>query len=541
MYCSPYSYRQHRRTYLLKITAFPDGWYALRQVAFLCFVAMAISPRWLYSQEHPADDARVEATHLRDSGDFAGAVGVLRAHLAAHADDGDALRLLAETLYWQKDLSGARQISERGLVLHPEDTELRLQYGRMLVETGFSARAKEVLATVNPASNRGRSDGILATLAYWNGDFVEANRLAISAIAAGDSDPAIRRIHVDIAVLTAPWGSVTPFYQHDDQPIDRTSVAAEAGWFPLASTSVSIHARSLRFQLGDTASRTARMGAIALSHYAAAAHVELALSAGAVTRSFGSSSDVTFDAGAAWRLPAHVKFGVRAQRTPYFETETSLSQSVTSNTGIAYAHLDHPRGWLGEAAYQIQRFPDANSVTAGYAWLLAPLVRSPDLSFRAGYAGSVQTSSSSRFSLANPNQPFLPGDARFDLTGSYQPYYTPIDLQSHSAVVAIEARLSPIVTFDANGSYSFRATETHPVLLTVVTTSPATTAVQRFSYERTFNPWNARASLQVKPGNDVKVVASGYLFRTGFYGASAASVSLVYSFSERAIRMAGGY
>jgi hypothetical protein len=39
----------------------------------------------------------------------------------------------------------------------------------------------------------------------------------------------------------------------------------------------------------------------------------------------------------------------------------------------------------------------------------------------------------------------------------------------------------------------------------------------------------------------VRLVASGYLFRTGFYSASAASVSLVYSFAERAIRQAGGY
>jgi hypothetical protein len=334
---------------------------------------------------------------------------------------------------------------------------------------------------------------------------------------------------------------VTPSYQHDDQPINRSSLAAEAGWFPLASTSISIHAQGLRFQLGDTATRTAEMGEIALSHYAAAAHMELALSAGVVARSFGSSSDVTGSAGVAWRLPSHVKFGVRAQRAPYFETEASLSQSVMTNTGVAYAQLDHPRGWLGEAAYQYQRYPDANSLTGGYAWLLAPLVHSPDLSLRAGYAGSIQTSSSNRFSLANPNQPFLPGDSRFDLTGSYQPYYTPIDLQSHSAIAAIEAHLSPVVTFNANGSYAFRATESHPVLLVVTTVSPTTSTVQRLSYTRTFNPWTAHTSLQLRPGNDVRLVASGYLFRTGFYSASDASVSLVYSFAERAIRQAGGY
>jgi tetratricopeptide (TPR) repeat protein len=536
-----HSHLQRNRANLQKFSVSPTGMRAIRLIALLCFCAVAIGPSTLRSQDQTPVDARAAASRLRDSGDLAGAVSVLRAHLTTNPDDGDALRLLAETLYWQRNFVESREVSERALVLHPDDTALRLQYARMLLETGFPARAREVLSGLTSASTAGRADAILATLAYWNGDLVEADRLAALSIAAGDSDSAIRRIHADIAVLTAPWLGVTPSYQHDDQPINRSSVTTEAGWFPLASTSVSIHAQGLRFQLGDTATRTAELAELALSHYVAAARMELALSAGAVARSFGASSDVIGSAGVAWRLPIHVKFGVRAQRTAYFETESSLSQSVMTAGGDVYAHLDHPRGWLGEAAYKYQRYPDANSSTGGYAWLLAPLVHSPDLNLRAGYAGSVETSASSRFNLTNPNQPFLPGDSRFDLTGSYQPYYTPIDLQIHSAVAAVEARLGPAVTFNANGSFAFHATETHPVLVVVTTVSPATATVQRLSYARSFNPWDAHASLQFKPGEDLRLVASGYLFRTGFYSASGASAALVYSFTERAIRQAGGY
>jgi Putative Zn-dependent protease, contains TPR repeats len=536
-----HTHLQRNRTNLQKSIVSPTSLRALCVVAFLCFCTVVVAPSTLPGQTPTSVDARVEANRLRNSGDFAGAVSVLRAHLAANPDDGDALRLLAETLYWQKHFIEAREISERALALHPDDTALRLQYARMLMETGFPARAREVLAGVTSASSRGRSDAILSTLAYWNGDLVEANRLAELSIAAGDSDSAIRRIHADIAVLTAPWIGVTPSYQHDDQPIDRESAAVEAGWFPLASTSIAIRAQGFRFQLGDTATRTAELAELALSHYVAAARMEMVLSAGAVARSFGSSSDVVGSAGVAWRLPIHVKVGVRGQRLPYFETESSLSQSVMTNTGIAYAHLDNPHGWLGEAAVQYEQFPDSNSSTDAYVWLLAPLVHSQDLSVRAGYAASVQTSASSRFSLANPNQPFLPGDSRFDLAGAYQPYYTPIDLQSHSAVAAIEAHPGPLVTFNANGSYAFHATESHPVLLVVTTGSPATSRVERLSYTRSFNPWDAHASLELKPGNDVRIVASGFLFRTGFYSATGASVGLVYSFAERAIRQAGGY
>ncbi len=431
-------------------------------------------------------------------------------------------------------------VSERALVLHPEDTELRLQYSRMLIETGFGSRAREVLSSIDSTSH-GRADAILGTLAYWEGDLASGDKLATAAIAAGDNDQAIRRIHADIAVLTAPWVTVTPAFQHDDQPLDRMSLAAEAGWFPLPSTSIAVHAQGLRFRLADTATRNASVADITLSHYAAAAHTELELAAGGVARSFGSSADVIGSALVAVRLPIHVKLQASFRRSPYFATEASLSQAVIANTAMVSAHLDHPRGWLGEAAYQFEGFGDSNTLTGGYVWIMAPLIHSPELTLRAGYSGALQTSSENRFDLTNPTQPFSLGDPRFDMTGSYQPYYTPTDLQSHSAIASIETHFGAVASFTANGSYAFRATENHPVLLALATVTPATVTLQKFFYMRTFNPWNAHASFQVKPSTDVSLVADGYVFRTGFYSAAGASLSLVYRFASRAIRQAGGY
>ena len=214
---------------------------------------------------------RAEAERLRNAGDFAGAAKALRSHLASYPDDGDALRLLAQTLYWQKDLAGSRAAYERALSLHPEDIELRLQYGRMLIETGDGPRAREVLASVGATESHGRADAILGTLAYWEGDLSGADNLLNSAIASGDTDPAVRRIHTDIAVMTAPWVGVTPAFQHDDQPITRTAVGGEAGWFPSPSTSIKVTAQGLRFALGDTANRNVSLADVTLSHYAAAA------------------------------------------------------------------------------------------------------------------------------------------------------------------------------------------------------------------------------------------------------------------------------
>lgn len=510
-------------------------------IFFGAIASIAVRPTTLIAQAQAEVDQRAEAVRLRDSGDLAAAANLLRSHLASHPDDGDALRLLAQTLYWMKDFAGARVVSEQALKAHPEDTELRLQYALMLIETGSGNRAREVLRPVGSPATGGRADAILGTLDYWEGDWAGADRHLSSAIASGDTDPAIRRIHTDIAVLTAPWLRIEPVYQHDDQPINRKGASAEAGWFPLPSTSVSLSGHGMQIDLGDTATRTVSQAELEVSHYAASARAEITAGVGGVTRSFGSSSDVIGNAGIAFRLPNHLKIGGRASRSAYLATEASLSQSVMTNTAIGYLRLDHPTGWLGEMAYQLQRFPDSNNSTSAYLWIVAPVVHSAPLDLRVGYSGAMQNSSESRFSLAHPTQPYLPGDARFDLSGSYQPYYTPIDLQSHSVISAMTARLSPAATFNAGGSYAFRATESSPVLLAISTTAPVTTTVQRFSYTRHFNPWNAHASFAVNATNDVSLIANGEVFRTGFYAASSASVALVYRFANRAIQKAGGY
>ena len=92
-----------------------------------------------------AADALTEAQRLRDAGDFAAAAQILRAQLIQEPANGDVARLLAQTLYWLQDINGARAVYDAALARHPQDTTLRLQYGRMLAETGQPARARDVV------------------------------------------------------------------------------------------------------------------------------------------------------------------------------------------------------------------------------------------------------------------------------------------------------------------------------------------------------------------------------------------------------------
>src|SRR5687768_13326460 len=74
------------------------------------------------------------ASAARDRGDFAGAVRILEAHLRSYPDDGDAARLLAQTLYWTGNVRASRRAYEEALRRHPGDASTRLQYAQLLSE-----------------------------------------------------------------------------------------------------------------------------------------------------------------------------------------------------------------------------------------------------------------------------------------------------------------------------------------------------------------------------------------------------------------------
>jgi hypothetical protein len=132
------------------------------------------------------------------------------------------------------------------------------------------------------------------------------------------------------------------------------------------------------------------------------------------------------------------------------------------NTVAGVLHLGDVRGWLGEAAFGHQRFPDKNAVQTGYGWLLAPLVYRSAVVVQAGYAFADSNADSTRFVLAQPTQPFPPSDPRFNLAGVYSPYFTPNHQGIHSALAALELRPARNTTFRVDGSDGFHATDNAP-------------------------------------------------------------------------------
>lgn len=440
-----------------------------------------------------------------------------------YPDDGDAIRMLAETLYWVKDMRAARALYDSGLVLHPVDTALRLQYGRMLMETGDPTQAKSILGPLMTGSPPNpQALELLGTIAYWQGDFTLARRSFEQAIAGDASLVDARRQLNEIRALTATWIRTTARGSADDQPVKGAGAEIETGYYINPLWAVVARARSSF--LSEDASTSPRASSTNLSVFSGSigftgsipsSRINMSVDVGLFNRSTPSKLDWTAKGELAAKLGSFVKSGVRAERAPYLHTEASLRTHVMTNSIEAALDVDR-RGWIGKAAFDLQSFPDDNSTSTAYAWAMAPVVRTAASTLQVGYGASYQDAREMRF-VRNS----------VDSIGHYEPYYTPQNIFISSVIGAFTGSGASGLVARLSGSYGFHAREDAPTFAI-----PPGSSVPGSS-NRSFHPWSARASLEktVTP----RSVFSAHIdhSKTAFYHVTNAVVELTWRLAPR--------
>ena len=471
--------------------------------------------------------SNAEAMILRDRGDLAGAVAILRARLADHPDDGDAARLLAQTLYWLGERAEARALYEAALVRHPGDTAVRLEYGRMLVDLLDARRARTLLLPLTASGTaRASAATLLGTLDYWTGNLSGAMSWLETALDADSARRDTRELLREIAGLTAPWLRVSVSGRRDDQPLREQRGEVEVGWFPVPEWSLAVRAAPSRFPADAITTREALDLSARARGFVPAMRLRLEGEGGVYRRSWARSGDWTGRGAAALGLGRSFALGASLHRAPYLHTQSSLRSAVMSTAIGANLRLDSPRGWLGELAIQREDFPDDNTISTAFGWILAPLVHGPRGHLLAGYSLSMQDSRESRFVLVDTTPSLPPGRPQAELRGRYDPYFTPDQLTAHAVIASLMMRPSRATALRLGGSYGVRAHDRAPVFLSVPSVPPQGEGVVRASYARTYTPWDIRASFEAGAPGGSSLRITGAHNHTIFYSASSLAVAV---------------
>jgi tetratricopeptide (TPR) repeat protein len=489
-------------------------------------VLLTLLPPVVSAAERPPQ-AIDEARRLRDNKLFVEAVRVLERHLEQNPGDVEAVRLHAQTLYWLQDFDRARAAYASAFAQHPEHEGLRIEYARMLAETGNLRGARRLLEDGSSRSGSSAdAEALLGTILYWSGDLTGAKRQFLEALKKAPGHQAAARQLDEIEAVSASWVRIAPSVWDDDQPLDRLGVAVEAGWFATPLFSLAFRSQPERYRAESA--RTFWTNEVELSHFAPAVRLETRVAAGVFRREDGEDSLEWVGRGELGvRADGGLTFRGRIERTPYLYTVASLDTPVIRDTITGLVQWTHRGGWLAEAAVQRQRFPDANVVRSAYAWVLAPIVDRGHNRLQTGYALSAADADEDRFVLARTEQPFPPSHPQFDFSGVYRPYYTPARVLTHSLTAAVTAGSSSGLTFRAGGSYGFHAREDATVFL------PMGNQVVASIGRRSFTPWTARATFDIPASRAFLVSARVESGRSAFYRWTTGSVHLLFLFLPR--------
>jgi hypothetical protein len=403
---------------------------------------------WIFVAPLPAQTAGEmleQARSARDARDLVRATELTRRYLDQQPGDAGARWMLAQLLYWQRDERGSIQEYERALGLKPSDADLRLDFARVLYESGFPHRAATVLAPVSSTSGE------------------------------------VAHLRRQIEGATASWVNLAGRFGADDQPLQNLDVQLE--FVRLLSDQVSFRAwtQPRVMETAESKSRQTRIDAVAGVSWRASGV------------SVGMHGGVS-GAATAWKpigsgmigvgLARHVALSASVRRMPYEYTLASLdSLLLVSSLDAGVDAANAPR-WAGAARIRVDWFDDGNAVTTVYAWLLAPIASW----LRVGYATAWEDSRESRW-MADPSAVRRPGPpGRTDtIPGIYSPYYTPAEVTTHSALVATQLNLGRN-QLRARAALPIYAREQAPVLLGGIGQN---TVLATFA--RRYQPWTVAA------------------------------------------------
>lgn len=348
---------------------------------------------------------------------------------------------------------------------------------------------------------------LLARTLYWAGEFSAARRQLRRTLEVEPGYGPARDLWTEMRDLWAARVRIGLRADDDAQPLARQQLSLEGG-IPIGPR-VDLVARGELRRLdaprpGEVTVAEGRGGL-----RADLPGVELEVLAGAAARPVLDGSDLVGSAALSVDLLAGLALEAEGRRWSYEFTSTSVDTAVVTETGEIRLARSDPVGWSGEVAGRLDRFPDGNEVGHAWAWVLAPLWSRGRSAIRVGYGFEVKDAEASTYQSRSAEGGLPgPGGGGARTVEVYDPYYTPEDVHTHSALVSVQAGMSEAVLLAADGATGVAAREDAPSLDATAGSVGGPTV--SFA-ERDFTPWRLRARLsaELSPAATLRVEA-GY-------------------------------
>jgi len=428
------------------------------------FFSFLLQGTFSYSQTVP--DTLNIAKQLRAKGKIHKSFSLLKKTYSNHPDDLNVAWLTAQTAFWANRIGKSKQLYEKAIKSNPKNLYLQLDYAKILVNCGEFEKAGQLLK-VYLAFDSTNSQALtaLARILFWRCKYQDASLLITKVLKQDPKDQDASSLYKEIALARSPYLKFGSGFSTDDQPMQTATMMLGGGLYFNALSALRFTFQApLMIRNGKTVN--AFIFQAGNTSFISKANLTIRLDAGVMRFPYKNSYRGTGNLSIDKIFLQHLILSVSVQRNPYFATRSSIDTMVIQNHLAGSIGWNDQNSWNGEAAVEAFTYPmDHNLTYSGYAWVFGPPVKFSIFQFRFGYGYNYSNSQQNRFiSEKSLSEIISSYDASTKITGIYNPYYTPIDQQVHSFLLAITGHPLKWLDFSINANAGLYATTKAPYL-----------------------------------------------------------------------------
>lgn len=455
---------------------------------------------------------------------------ILRAFEKSHPNDLNTLWLYGQTAYWNGNMKTFKRVYDKAILRFPSNYYLKLDYVIKLENIGDAKKAMPLLVEYAKYDKSSPDFKLLvAKMEYWYGDNKEALQDLKDESLIKQKPEEAKQLKEEILAAQSFWLKAGADYIKDDQPMQQVVPVLEAGKYftKLLSPVVSLQ---IPFYKTDSVSTNAMKWTISNKFNFPKLKLRAILNAGSVqlpdkTNEFCGGIELVKTNFTYLQLTAI------AARQPYLTTISSLYAGLVPYHYEFNLAWNNQNSWNGKIISSYDQFTaDNNYVYNVGAWVFAPPVKLTKLQLRLGYAYGYASSKENTYStvesLAKIVSDFNSGKP---IEGRYQPYFTPTNQQTHSALLNVLYNPSKKIETGLNASIAFAGDLDNPYLY-LDKNSANQLYINKGYSQLKFYPHKVDAFVLFKLTKKASLKANYTFFKNNFYTSHLIGASVILNF-----------
>lgn len=486
-----------------------------------CFFLTALSA------QAQVKDTLAYARELAYSNKFAEAEDILT-HYNRNETDVYGLWLQAQNAYWMGDPPKAIALYRKAYQMAPDLADLKLDYARILFNTGNLKEAKSILEdyeSFQPAHPE--TQVMLGYLDLWSGKPGRARARVEKVLQESGENDLVNPLLKDIRILTAPYVTTGFNAFTDDQPLEFNEYKVGAGKYFSGLFAPFINAGTREFSVSglDLQSYYVEAG----NKFSAGIYgPEVILSVGLFKPDASKeNTEVTGTLGVSQKIYNHFSLELTAARRPYQFTVASIRDPLMQTSAAAALSYNNIDRLIGKAAYERQFFPDDNVLTNAYIYALGAIVNKPVFHLDLGYSLSYSNSEENTFRPVEEISNLAGYSSQ--IPGIYDPYFSPQNQVVNSLLVSARIVPARFLTIKARGNYGFYAKADNPSLF--ATRNPGNNMrIEKFYSPLEYTPLELVGELEFNISEGFSLSTNYQFSRLFFYELHQVGLMAKYNF-----------